>query len=173
MPNPLSRLRKALFLGVTLQPAVCLASVADAKLWGQAQGMSAGVVIAHTVEPILWGMGDMDGGTEHMKPLLGLAGYGVVSTGLFLEKRWGLVAAVAVPAAFWTPHLVVTGTNAVCWSDRETAISGFTIPMMAMETFVAVRSIQLLRRNPAQKDNAGLDWNVGTAGSSVYLHRRF
>ena len=35
-------------------------------------------------------MGDLDGGTEHLKPETGLAGYGVVRAGLFLEKKWAL-----------------------------------------------------------------------------------
>ena len=100
----------AIVLSCALQPAIAQAEAPDAKLWGQAQGMSAAVILAHTTEPILWGMGDLEGGNEHLKPLIGLAAYGTVTTGLFLEKRWGLIASVLLPAVFWTPQLVMTGT---------------------------------------------------------------
>jgi hypothetical protein len=160
-------------LWCALQPTIAAAEAPDAKLWGQAQGMSAAVLLAHTTEPILWGMGDMDGGTEHLKPLIGLAGYGTVTTGLFLEKRWGLFASIALPVVFWTPQLLMAGTYAMCWTDRQSSLNGFNIPMVAMETFVAVRSMQLLRRNSGQTESAQRRWNVGTTATSVHLHRRF
>jgi len=156
-----------------LQPAIAQAEAPDTKLWGQAQGMSVAVLLAHTTEPLLWGMGDMDGGKEHLKPLIGLAGYGTVSTGLFLEKRWGLIASIALPAVFWTPQLVMTGTSAMGWTDRPSSLNGFNIPVIAMETFIALRSTQLLRRNSGQPESAQRRWNVGTTANAVHLHRRF
>jgi len=147
------------------------AEAPDSKLWGQAQGMSAAVLLAHTTEPLLWGMGAMDGGREHLKPLTGLLAYGLVSTGIFLEKRWGLYASVALPAIFWTPQLVMLGTNAVGWTNAPTKFNGFSIPMVAMESFVAFRSVQLLRRNPRTSKTSQLQ--IGTTGTGVYLAHQF
>jgi hypothetical protein len=127
--------------------------------------------LAHTTEPILWTMGDLDGGTEHLKPLTGLAGYGVVSAGLFLEKKWGLYASIVLPTVFWVPHLVFLGTNAVGWTDRPNRFNGYNIPMVAMEGFVMVRSIQLLKRGQGSSSFGKI--HLGTTGRGLYLTGQF
>lgn len=83
--------------------------------WGQIQGLMAGIAMAHAVQPIAAGLGELEWKDKYVVSIGGAALYGTTFIGLMVRQKWALWVALIGPVVGLTS--VLTG-----WVLDETGV---------------------------------------------------
>lgn len=122
------------------------APLSDDAAWGITQGLMAGVVVAHGVQPAAVLTGDLAWKDKHVVAISGTALYGVTLGGLVARKRWALWVATIGPAVGLTSVLTGWGLGAAGVIDAKIRPDVFQLAGGALQVPAAVISVDLLRR---------------------------
>ncbi len=133
-----------LLLGLLLGPRPGAAADLDHR-WGLTQGLMAGIVVVHGVQPLAVAFGDLEWRPKHAVALAGTGLYGVALTGLALRQRWGLTLALVGPAAGLTAILGATVLDAVGVTDLGVRPDSFQVAGALLQIPTAILAVGLLR----------------------------
>lgn len=100
---------RALCLAAALMgaPAASASDAPTAQRWGLMQGLMAGVVITHAVQPLAVAAGELEWRDKYLVSIAGAGLYSTALVGHCLEQRWSLAIAMGGPALGLTA--VLTG----------------------------------------------------------------
>lgn len=151
-----------------LGSALALAEpMSEDQAWGLTQGLMAGVVVAHAVQPAAVLTGDLAWKDKHVVAISGTALYGATLAGLAGRKRWALWVATIGPAVGLSSVLTGWALGEAGVIDAKIRPDVFQMAGGAIQVPAAVISVDLLRRTrPDQKamDEARVDEHPEAVG---------
>lgn len=116
------------------------------QTWGLSQGLMAGVVVMHGVQPLAVATGDLEWKDKYAVSIAGTALYSVALGGMLARRRWAPIIAIVGPAVGLSTVLTGWGLSRAGVIDADIRPDTFQLAGGALQLPAAVLSVQLLRQ---------------------------
>lgn len=116
--------------------------------WGLAQGLMAGIVVSHAVQPLAVLTGDLAWKDKHVVAISGAALYGASFGGMMARKRWSLWIAIGGPVVGITSITGAWILGSAGLIEAEVRPDVFQLAGGLLQVPAAALSWSLLRDDP-------------------------